>query len=843
MKTPGVTIQRKRLMRLAEESAPYKILYVQAPAGYGKTIFAGHWLNSSGTLSAMVSLDEYDNSIGDCCRKLKNALTVLYPGNKAIRAYTDHPAFDSAPAEFLMRAVDVMPQDDPTSLVIDDLHFVTDPKVLLFLPVFLMRVPAKTKVLILSRIAPPETFSGLYLKNNLRLVPPEQMRFDGDEIYALYKKNEIPITKKQAEAIMKYTEGWPIEINALLLSGNSMLTQNMPHEQLESFIKTQVWKNWSKQFRDFMVQTSIEEELTAGLCEAITHEENSKAILEVLLSESAFLWKQNNGTYHFHQLFREFLLKLFARQSQECQKAQWRRAGEWYLGQKDFFRAVDRFVKIKDYDNIAKCFDLLEDMDRAGFDTERIMRTVQSSLDDNITDQYPFLLYMLAFTARNEGQADVFAQYADKYYANYPRIVQRNPELAHNIFFLYALDFRYTLADLINTVDSMQAAALSHGGIEVRGVRGSATSYLPLYHRSFRDFSELALDDIDTATAVVDQILGALLGEEREMLIECIRAGLHYEKGALLKAHNLALSANAKIKKGFAPESKFCAMMLLATVNYAMWQFDKAETTYENIRKMIEEEKAFYLDFNLDAAVCKSCLDYGEMAAAQQWLDKNGTDIYDNLSFFRLCGHFSTARAHIALGNFDKAVILLSKLSALCQAYKRPIDAIEAEILLAIAFWKRKRGYQKEAMAHLEKAIKAAQPYGYTQVFTNEGAELENMLARLRNRVIRKDYKGDIPETFVKMLHIRVAEQAQHTKGLTAGRIEQSIKFTKQQKRVMSLLCAGYSYRRIGEALGIKFSTVRSHIELIYKKLDVSGEKEAILKIRELNILGNEDAP
>ena len=53
----------------------------------------------------------------------------------------------------------------------------------------------------------------------------------------------------------------------------------------------------------------------------------------------------------------------------------------------------------------------------------------------------------------------------------------------------------------------------------------------------------------------------------------------------------------------------------------------------------------------------------------------------------------------------------------------------------------------------------------------------------------------------------------------------------------MNLMCKGYSYRKIAEELGIQFSTVRSHIELIYRKLDVSSMKEAITKIHQLHIL------
>ncbi len=829
----NTTIKRERLMKLSEELSSHKILYIQAPAGYGKTIFAGHWLAQKKEPHALVTLDEYDNSVNDFCRKMKNALAALYPHHEEISSFTAHPAFDSAPAEFLMRAVSAMPADSMANIVIDDLHEMTDPDVLKFLPVFLMRLPSDTKILITSRTAPPESFSGLILKNELKLVKQEQMQFDRDEIYRLYRKNHIEITSKQAETVFDLTEGWPIAVNALLLSG-SIPTQSIPSDQLESFLKTQVWETWDERSRDFMIGTSIEESLTKDLCQALTGEKNSGELLESLLSKSSFLWKRKDGSYRFHKLFREFLLHLFFSRPEEYRVKQFRASGEWHLAQNDFYRAIERFSRIEDYDNIARCFDLLESIDRGGFDTERVMRAVRSTLNEAITEKYPYLLFMMAFTARNEGRIADFVRYADQYYANYPRVVQRNPELAHNIFFLYIMDFRYTLKDISDMAGAVQPTA------SFQGVRGSATLYFPLYHRSYRDFSDLALHDIDSAAAALDCALGPLLGEEREMLVECIRAGLYYEKGDLLYAQTLALSAAAKIRKEFAPESKFCVMILSLLVGHALGQYDQAEIMREDIQKMIETDQAFYLLFNFHAVVYKNRLSSGDTAAAQNWIHTNATGLYDHLEFFRLYGHFTTARAFITLGNFDQAIILLSKIEELCDALKRPLDVIEAKILLAIAYWKKKRGYQKKALETLESAIRLAQLYGYEQLFINEGAELENMLSRLKSRTIRSDYQGELSGVFVKKLYLGAVGHAQYSKGLTGGRIEQGLHFTQQQKRVMKLLCEGLSHRKIGETLGIQFSTVRSHVELIYKKLDVPGAKEAILKICELNLLEEE---
>lgn len=826
-------IQRNRLIKLAEDLSDCHILYVQAPAGYGKTVFASQWLDNRREPGAVVTLDEYDNKAADICYKLKSALEDLGLGasEETVSGLIRHPDFYKAPVEFLMRAVMALPKDTKACIVIDDLHYMTDSSAQKVLCGFLTRLPQGIQICILSRSAFPESFSGLFLKNQLRYISQEELLFDNHEICELYKSRDLTISNARAEEILKSTEGWPLGINALLLAANQVSNENMSQEWLENFLETQVWELWDECAREFMVSTCMEEELSESLCNALTGKSNSSRMLECLVKEGAFLYRYREGRYRFHKIFRDFLRKLFMARPEKYRTSQIRSAGKWYLGQKDFYHAVERFSYIKDYEQIACCFDILEHVDRAGFDAEQVMYAVRDTLGEEILTQYPQLYFMMAFTARNEGRIEEFLAYADQYYQHYPQIVERNPELSHNIFFLYIMDFRYTLKDIYRLAVNTQ----SPEGFQ--GVRGSATLYFPFYHKSYRDFSELLPGDMDAEIEQLGQALGALLGEECEMLKKCILGGLYYEQGNHQRAQELALSAVAKLQSGFAPESKFCAMMLMLTVLHAMGQSEQEELVQRDIQKMIENDRAFYLQFNFDAVICRYRLDLGDRDAAKNWIDMAGMDVDGQIDFFRLCGHFTTARAYMALGDFNHAIILLEKILDLCVALKRPVDIIETEILLAISFWKKHRCNRKKASFYLEEAVKSAQNLGYEQVFINDGADLKNILSVLKNWTMRSDYDGEISSTFVRKLYIGATEQADCGNSLTGSRNSSKIKLTPKQKSVATLMCQGYSYRKIAEELGIQFSTVRSHIELIYRKLDVSGMDEAILKIQKLNLL------
>jgi len=53
----------------------------------------------------------------------------------------------------------------------------------------------------------------------------------------------------------------------------------------------------------------------------------------------------------------------------------------------------------------------------------------------------------------------------------------------------------------------------------------------------------------------------------------------------------------------------------------------------------------------------------------------------------------------------------------------------------------------------------------------------------------------------------------------------------------MRLMCEGYSQKEIAEKIGLKPYGVKSHVELIYRKLDVFNSMDAVMKIKELGLL------
>ena len=58
-------------------------------------------------------------------------------------------------------------------------------------------------------------------------------------------------------------------------------------------------------------------------------------------------------------------------------------------------------------------------------------------------------------------------------------------------------------------------------------------------------------------------------------------------------------------------------------------------------------------------------------------------------------------------------------------------------------------------------------------------------------------------------------------------------KLTPRQQETVTLLARGFNYKEIGTALGISHATVRAHLQVAYRKLDVNSRARAVIKFHE----------
>jgi len=806
-------------------------------AGYGKTIAVSHWLENNTHTYAFLSVDEYDNNLNSFCERFCSALCHCQPENSALSEIIFHPSFQGRPDEFSLRAISALSVKKQAILVIDDLHLIHSNVVLQTLLVFINRLPANFQIVLNSRHELPLIFSDLWLKGKISRISADQLLFTNDEIKVLYKMRGKKISTEAADGIIQRTQGWAIGINALLLSDESddQISERI-YDYLDNFIHANIWQRWDEETRDFMICTAGLRILDPALCDELTNRNDSRLLLEELVNKGAFVTKRDNGMYHYHQLFQNFLKLLVKERGQKFENELLEKEGHWHLSQNDFQSAINCFIRTKNHDAIVKSLESVDYSYRPSLLAHKIVSVVKNPEVEIAIKKHPHLMILLIWGSFIDGDRESMISFMDEYYSKFPSIIARYPSLAHEIFYIKILDFRVSSSSIMNERDVLPKIVTNTLNKFLSMALPSSTVRkwilpmdTPTIHRGLRDFADIIPGEADATLEALLSKFGWVLGEELMMIGELGKTVLHYERGRLEEANIHAVRAVSEIQSHFSIELVFCVLATFVSVADALGQQDSQEidSTLERISQLIESNKAYHLSLNFEAFKVRREIERGNTQAAEEWLAKEGATVF---SLYRLYANITTCRALIATGKYDSACIVLKQVLKIATEFNRALDIIEIQILLSISFWKKKRSFQAEALDCLEDAVWRAYACEHVQIFVNEKKNLSGILLKLVNRVKQQEKSENRPLSFVKMLHLKCYQDSSEA---PQSEENATVKYTKKQLAIMQLICEGKTYNEMASALDIKRSTLRTHLELIYRKLDVTNIVDAASKINQ----------
>jgi LuxR family maltose regulon positive regulatory protein len=232
-------------------------------------------------------------------------------------------------------------------------------------------------------------------------------------------------------------------------------------------------------------------------------------------------------------------------------------------------------------------------------------------------------------------------------------------------------------------------------------------------------------------------------------------------------------------------------------------------------------------------------LDDRDLQPARDWLDHTRRDDTDPIDLAHLLDYTVLARVRLAAGESDRALRLLGRLYQLAEAAGHGRRVIEILILTARA-WQAK-GEHARALEVLHRAIELAEPEGYVRAFVDEGETI---------RLLILDFRFWIKTQASPSAHLLayadrllacfepVVEQSPPTIQNRQSKVQNSLNpLSEREIEVLRLIAAGRSNEEIAKRLIISLGTVKAHTSNIYRKLDVRGRAQAVVKARELHLL------
>ena len=899
-KSRSSLVARPRLVERLHPAADRKLTLIVGPAGFGKTTLLAEWIASDAATRnsiAWVSLDPTENEPSVFWSYVTRAIQKIHPtvGPRAISLLQspEPPRAESVLTELIN---DLTAIDSDVVLVLDDYHVIDAAPVHESLTFLLDHLPPRMHVVIASRSDPPAPLplARLRARGELAEVRVAELRFTPDEAAAfLNQVMALDLSATDTAKLERRTEGW---ITGLKLAALSMKGRDDVREFVDAFtgdsryvadyLVEEVLQAESERIRRFLLGTAILDRLSGPLCDAVMGEPGSQALLESLERRNLFVVALDDRRewYRYHHLFADVLQAQSVREDPERARTYHRRASAWYSERGSSSDAVQHALAADDLERAA---DLLEmtwpERDRS-YRSSLWLRRVKA-LPDAVVRVRPVLSLGYAWALLNsgeleaaeprlrdvEGWLDDAADTSGRPIAS-PMIVTDQErfrslptELAAARVYL-----AQALGGVPGTVEHARRAlelvpegdhAARSTGIALLALAYWARGDLEAAHRTFTD----SLASMRMSGHALDAIRGTfVLGDLRVAQGRLREAASIYERGLQLvaeEAHStppetdelyLGLSevhrewGEIDVAAGFLETITESAGRAAHRGNRQRWctamaRVLEARGDLPGALELLDEAESHDLRSPIPrvrpiaAMKARIWVMQRRLAEAMEWVRVESLSASDDLSYLREFEHITLARVLIArhqAGGDERdmhdAVQLLDRLTTAAEQGGRMGSVIEILVLQSLA--QQALGNIRRGLDPLTRALELAEPEGYLRVFVDEGSRMRDLLRHATARGLAGEYTRRVLAAFEDS-----KPNATETNRVAANSIQS---LTTRELEIVRLIAAGMRNQEIADLLSISAATVKRHIANAYGKLGASHRTEALVRAKELKLLG-----
>ena len=209
---------------------------------------------------------------------------------------------------------------------------------------------------------------------------------------------------------------------------------------------------------------------------------------------------------------------------------------------------------------------------------------------------------------------------------------------------------------------------------------------------------------------------------------------------------------------------------------------------------------------------------------------KRTYDEYDGWDADEIYFVFDELRPFLPRLTFERmsdcaGLLTLAPLEGYCRTCQRHIDGISADLLRAMALYRKKaEGWQPL----LDRALEEAASFAFLRPVSVFGGAILPLLEQTKWTGNAKWFKAVLTDTRV---------QASFYPDYLRPRMSPAENLTATEMRVLHLLCADKSNAEICRIMDIKLPAVKTHVSHILDKLGVSRRSEAKTAAKKLHLV------
>lgn len=871
-------VPRPHLVARVEEHVRGKVTVISAPAGWGKTTLLAEWAAQTASAVAWISLGREDNTPTGFFRSLAGAVNRTHPGT-VDDVWSMLRLAEPAPDDRIVMAIleRLGNLDGETVIVLDDYQRIEREDIHRAISLLLDDLPPRLHLLISSRGEPSIPIARLRMQGDVATMGAADIRFTTAEAEAVFALLGDTATRRDDIAtLVERTEGW---IAGLRLAALSLRSQADPaaaiarftgtHRDIADYFSEEVLEHVPEDLRTFLLQTSILDEVSAPLADAVTGRTDGRFVLDRLGETNLFVMPLDTERqlYRYHGLFHDLLQSSLIQSTPDLVPTLHARAARWYESRGLRIQAGQHALRTNDPDAAIAIIDRLVDPLMTGCGATSTAIQWLEQLPRRILPNYPRTLRWYAWALTLAGRADdaeaLVIHLERKHVAADPTGGdERTRDLEAELFAIRSRIAAYR-GDHRATVAHGRAALSILDPVRKESVRADVVLSLGYAHRALGD--PIVAGDHFRQAAQLGRASGnlnaALWGmryfaatrvwqgqlREADSLIEAelarheatgrepgpLEAALLIGRGEIAYEQNDLTSSRAAIEAAIPLIQEGGDAKMLMNGLIALALLDVAEGNFESAATSIRRADTIFGGLFTQAMGARIALLSGNHVAAARWASTSGFDLADEADFAR--GETEQtifSRIMLAADRSQAPVPLAERLLRRAEADGRVTRTIELLAMLAVAHCQR--GDYDAGRQHMTGALRLAQPQGYVRSILDEGP---GVVAVLRD-VLRQSRDLDDPLRAHAMRLLTAfgpAARSVSDRGNNGNGMAEPL--TGRQLEILRLLAAGHSNRDIAERLFIAEGTVKAHLHQVFGKLLARNRTEAVSNARALRLL------
>ena len=312
-------LPRPRLFALIDEAARRPIVWISGPPGAGKSTLVASYVEARHRPCLWYHLDTADGDPGTFQHYMRIAVREI-AGKRAAAL----PAYSSEPGQDLFRFLRSFSRElfaalpPGTIVVLDNIHQAkaTAEQRLAFAG-GLEEVPDGINVIITSRTEPAPEFARLAAGQQIGRVDAAALRFTAEETESMLGRRAPD--RETLARIHRHSDGWAAALVLLRehLSRGGPLEESLGEgrDAIFSYFAGEIFSGARPEAQRVLMLTALPPSITQGEALELTGDADTSRLLDYLCRRHLFVDRRRGTetTYHYHALFREFLLDLGAR--------------------------------------------------------------------------------------------------------------------------------------------------------------------------------------------------------------------------------------------------------------------------------------------------------------------------------------------------------------------------------------------------------------------------------------------------------------------------------------------------------------------------------------------------